>query len=212
LFRVAQFAEAADVSLRIGTAAAFGAALTGWADWSDTKDGPKRVGIVHAALNGLAVTGYLASLALRGGNRRRMGAFVAIGSYMAASASAYLGGELSSGMLLGTKHTFTPKEPPDEFVRVCKESDVPDGGLKRADVSGIAVLLSRSGTVVSAVANACTHRGGPLDEGTREGDCVRCPWHGARFDLRDGSVREGPATFPLAPFEVRILDGHIELR
>ncbi len=212
LFGVADFSQAADVSIAIGTAAGAGAALTGWADWSDTKDAPMRVGIVHAALNGAAFTAYLASLALRAGDRRRMGQVLALGAYALVSAGAYLGGELSTGMQLGVRHTSTPIEPPDDFVAVCGEDELADGALKRVDLGGITVLLSRHGDAVAAVGAVCTHRGAPLEDGTREDGCVRCPWHGARFDLQDGSVREGPATFPLATFETRISGGRIELR
>jgi nitrite reductase/ring-hydroxylating ferredoxin subunit len=37
--------------------------------------------------------------------------------------------------------------------------------------------------------------GGPLAQGSREGDTVTCPWHLSRFDLRTGAVVEGPAVF-----------------
>ena len=37
-----------------------------------------------------------------------------------------------------------------------------------------------------AVDNVCPHRGGPLAEGTIEGDKVVCPWHQWEFDLATG--------------------------
>ncbi|MCZ4316173.1 aromatic ring-hydroxylating dioxygenase subunit alpha [Comamonadaceae bacterium G21597-S1] len=45
------------------------------------------------------------------------------------------------------------------------------------------VLLYRgdSGQVV-ALADRCCHRGAPLHLGRREGDCVRCMYHGLKFD------------------------------
>lgn len=48
----------------------------------------------------------------------------------------------------------------------------------------------------------CPHLGGPLSEGTLEGACVRCPWHGAKFDLASGKVLEGPAKRGLKLYEV----------
>jgi nitrite reductase/ring-hydroxylating ferredoxin subunit len=54
--------------------------------------------------------------------------------------------------------------------------------------------------------------GGPLSEGKLEGDVVQCPWHGSRFNVTDGSVARGPATFPQPCFEVRVRDGKIEVR
>ena len=38
----------------------------------------------------------------------------------------------------------------------------------------------------------CPHRLGPLEDARVEEDgCLRCPWHGYRFDLRTGASREG---------------------
>ena len=42
--------------------------------------------------------------------------------------------------------------------------------------------------------------------------CVVCPWHGGKFDLRDGSVVLGPPTRPAAAFEVREVDGRLQAR
>jgi nitrite reductase/ring-hydroxylating ferredoxin subunit len=41
-----------------------------------------------------------------------------------------------------------------------------------------------------AIGAACTHRGGELFEGDLDGDCIVCPIHGARFDVRTG-IKEG---------------------
>ena len=41
---------------------------------------------------------------------------------------------------------------------------------------------------------------------------VVCACHGSRFDLRDGSVKQGPATAPQPAFETRERDGRIEIR
>jgi nitrite reductase/ring-hydroxylating ferredoxin subunit/uncharacterized membrane protein len=206
------YGDAADIAIAIGSAAAFAAALTGWADWSDTRDDPKRLGIAHAALGGAALSAYLASLAMRAAGSRRAAAWTALAAYGVVSAGAYLGGELSTGMHLGTKHTSPALEPPNDFVAVCPEDDLPEGKMKRVDLAGIPVLIARTFGDVTAVAAVCTHRGGPLDEGTMEGSCVRCPWHGGLFDLRTGIVRDGPPTFPLATFEARVSGGRIELR
>jgi nitrite reductase/ring-hydroxylating ferredoxin subunit len=59
----------------------------------------------------------------------------------------------------------------------------------------------------------CTHRGGPLHAGEIDGTCVICPWHGSKFDVRDGSVVAGPASAPQPVYEVRVrADDHVEVR
>lgn len=47
----------------------------------------------------------------------------------------------------------------------------------------------------------CTHRGGPLSEGTLENAIVTCPWHGSQFDLKSCGVLKGPATRGLKKVE-----------
>ncbi len=44
-------------------------------------------------------------------------------------------------------------------------------------------------------------------QGKRDGFCVVCPSHGARFDLRTGAVLSLPATEDVESFEVVVRDG-----
>src|ERR687897_2938796 len=54
----------------------------------------------------------------------------------------------------------------------------------------------------------CTHQGGPLGEGDLVDDgVVRCPWHGARFDVRTGEVLDGSAARPARTYPVTADDG-----
>ena len=77
---------------------------------------------------------------------------------------------------------------------------------------GVAVVLVKQGHSIHALRETCTHLGGPLSEGTIEGDSIRCPWHGSRFCLKDGHVLDGPAVFPERSFDVRVREGQIEVR
>ena len=52
----------------------------------------------------------------------------------------------------------------------------------------------------------CTHRGGPLNEGTLEGSTVTCPWHGTQYNVCTGAVLRGPATEPVKTYRV-IIEG-----
>ena len=55
----------------------------------------------------------------------------------------------------------------------------------------------------TGIAGRCSHRGGPLDEGTIRNGCVECPWHHSVFRLDDGSVVTGPATAPQPTYDVK---------
>jgi nitrite reductase/ring-hydroxylating ferredoxin subunit len=77
----------------------------------------------------------------------------------------------------------------------------------------VPVLVARAASgKVCAIAATCTHLGGPLDEGERDGDTVVCPWHASRFDLCTGEVLESPAVFSQPRYEAREVDGAISLR
>ena len=58
-------ARAADVLVAAGLAAAVPTAATGLNDWSDTQGADRRIGLVHATANSVALTFYAASLAAR---------------------------------------------------------------------------------------------------------------------------------------------------
>lgn len=185
---------------------------SGITEWSDTRDDARRLGMAHALLNTVGFGCYVASLGLRIRGNRTAARAIAFAGYAVSSFAAYLGGELSFGMRLGTKHTAYPNVPPDAFAPVLPVADLKDKPV-RVEVSGIAMLLSRDNRgQISAVSAICTHRGAALDEGEFADGCVTCPWHHARFVLATGDVVRGPATFPLAHFQTRVSGQMIEVR
>jgi nitrite reductase/ring-hydroxylating ferredoxin subunit/uncharacterized membrane protein len=206
------YRDAADLAIAVGAVGAAGAAITGLADWSDTTDEPQRLGMLHAILNTTALSSYVVSTIARRTGGRRIGIATAFAGYSLMTAAAFLGGELSFGMQLGVKHTAIPVDRPQDFTRVLDESALTENAMHAAAVETIPLLVTRIAGTVRAVQGACTHRGAPLIEGVQEDACVRCPWHGSRFSLEDGSVLEGPATFALATFETQVTDGAVAVR
>jgi 3-phenylpropionate/trans-cinnamate dioxygenase ferredoxin component len=75
-----------------------------------------------------------------------------------------------------------------EFVRVANQAELPANTMKIVVMDGKEILLSNVGGIYHAITNRCTHAGGSLGEGILEGNTVRCPRHGARFDLRTGAA------------------------
>ncbi len=75
------------------------------------------------------------------------------------------------------------------------KSKVPVGsGVIDADLK--AVVTQPTEGDFKAFSNVCTHQGCPVTE--ISGDTIRCPCHGSQFSTKDGSVKRGPATKPLA--------------
>jgi len=69
---------------------------------------------------------------------------------------------------------------------------VEENKLYRVTAAGVPVVLLRQGLQFYAISATCAHAGGPLDEGTLQGDVVECPWHGSRFCMPDGRSAHWP--------------------
>jgi 3-phenylpropionate/trans-cinnamate dioxygenase ferredoxin subunit len=96
-------------------------------------------------------------------------------------------------------------------VRVAAEGEIPEGGVKIVQSGSLFVGVYRIEGRYYAIEDRCSHDDGPLCEGEREGFEVICPRHGARFDLRDGSVLSLPATEDVEAFPVEVRDGEVVL-
>jgi nitrite reductase/ring-hydroxylating ferredoxin subunit len=154
----------------------------------------------------------VASLVARRDGHRGLGRVLSGVAYGGALFSAHLGGHLSFG--LGVRVNRTAFESPrDRYAPVCEEEELNGGKLVGVELEGESVVVSRSESgEVCAIAATCSHLGGPLDEGERDGDTVTCPWHGSRFDLCSGEVRGGPAVYPQPRYETRVRAGKVEIR
>jgi NADPH-dependent 2,4-dienoyl-CoA reductase/sulfur reductase-like enzyme/nitrite reductase/ring-hydroxylating ferredoxin subunit len=91
-------------------------------------------------------------------------------------------------------------------------STVADGAMLLGHAHGESALLARRGDELFAIGNACTHYGGPLNEGLLVDDTVRCPWHHACFSLRTGEALRAPALNPVACWRVEQRDGTVYVR
>ncbi|MGH2928200.1 MAG: Rieske 2Fe-2S domain-containing protein [Solirubrobacteraceae bacterium] len=211
LTRDEALAGAADRALAVGALAALPAAATGLNDLRDLIGQSRQVAMVHALLNVVGLSLSSASLAYRFRGRRNLARGLSATGYLVSSSAAHLGGKLSFGLGIRVNRTIGQMGP-ESFTPVLDESELGSQELRQVDIGGVPVLLARSQSgQVCALANTCTHLGGPLAEGTRDGDTVVCPWHGSRFDLCSGAVVEGPAVFAQPRLEARVRDGKIEV-
>ncbi|XP_030632608.1 apoptosis inducing factor mitochondria associated 4 [Chanos chanos] len=98
----------------------------------------------------------------------------------------------------------------DEITQmVCHVCDLQDGEMKEVEVDQHKMLLVRSNGEFSAVGNLCTHYGAPLIKGALVGDRVRCPFHGACFNVKSGDIEEFPGLDCLPSYKVKVEDGKV---
>lgn len=94
-------------------------------------------------------------------------------------------------------------------VPVAKSSEIVEGRARVFQVEDLRVAICKVGGEVFAVEDVCSHDDGPLGEGRLDGHAIECPRHGARFDIRTGSVLRMPAAFPVRTFPVEERDGQV---
>jgi hypothetical protein len=86
-----------------GLLAAGHTAWTGWAEWSAAGPRDKRVGLVHAVTNAVAIGTFTASYVARRQGRHRTGASLALVGSAVSGAGAYLGGHLAVARKVGSR-------------------------------------------------------------------------------------------------------------
>ncbi len=80
--------------------------------------------------------------------------------------------------------------------RVASRADLMPNTMIRVEVEGKELLVANVDGAFYAVDGRCSHMGGQLWKGRLDGYTVRCPRHGAQYDLRSGEV-VGQVRIPL---------------
>lgn len=84
--------------------------------------------------------------------------------------------------------------------------------MKLLHIGDRRLVLARTERGYVAFDDRCTHKGGPLSDGTLACGRVQCPWHGSQFDVHTGAVQHGPAEAHIGTYDVSTRDGRLLLR
>jgi nitrite reductase/ring-hydroxylating ferredoxin subunit len=103
-------------------------------------------------------------------------------------------------------------------------AEVPPGERKIVEVEGRSIGVFNVHGTFYALRNTCPHQGGPLCRGSikgmtmpsapgeyvwaREGEILRCPWHGWEFDLTTGRAICEPHRTRVRTYEVTVEAGN----
>lgn len=92
---------------------------------------------------------------------------------------------------------------------VCQESEIPDNGMKVCDLGsdGGKVLVVKQGGSLHAIGHKCSHYGASLVNGALGDGRVRCPWHGACFNLKTGDIEDFPGLDSIPCYSVEVVEG-----
>jgi nitrite reductase/ring-hydroxylating ferredoxin subunit/uncharacterized membrane protein len=211
------YRHGATALLTVGTLGALPAAVTGLVDWTTLSATQRRVGLVHATANTVALGLFTASIAARLGGRPARGRLLSLAGLGIAAASAFVGGHLSFAQAAGVNYGAAALSlAPTDWRDIGALEEFADGSTTTRTVDQVPVLVYRAGQRLTVLIGRCAHFGGPLYEGpTKEVDgelCVECPWHGSRFRLADGVAVQGPTAADQPTLDARIRNGRVEVR
>jgi len=204
--------RAATTLVGVGVASGVPSAVAGLNDWAVLSREERRVGLVHATGNTIALLLYSMSLSARLRGDHARGRLLAWLGLSAASASAYIGGHLAYHQ--GAQ--VNPSGPemrriPEGWHPVAEVARLPQGAMVGSRIGDVPILVYRDNENVSVLLDRCGHQTGPLSEGrvvTVDGHaCVQCPWHGSVFRLDDGGIVHGPAGTDQPTLRTRVIDG-----
>ncbi|GIJ29527.1 hypothetical protein Vqi01_46890 [Micromonospora qiuiae] len=209
--------RAATTLTAVGTLSALPAAVAGLNDWAALARDQRRIGLVHAASNTVALALYGGSLAARFTGRHNLGRTLGWLGLSSASAGAYIGGHLAYkqgaqvNVSVADLHLIS-----DGWHSVAELTELPQRELVTRKVDDVSVIVYRHGDEVTVMLERCPHQSGPLGEGeVREIDghtCVVCPWHGSTFRLNGGEVVHGPSPNDQQILPTRVVKGVLEAR
>jgi nitrite reductase/ring-hydroxylating ferredoxin subunit/uncharacterized membrane protein len=213
----------------LGLGSAVAAAMPGLIDYAfavPPKSSARTRATYHMLVNLTAVGLFAAARAGRGGADARPPLW-AIGSEVAGAgflaAGGWLGGTLVYRNQIAVDHryadagkwrvqTLTPEQLDGGEIEVGASDDLGPDQMKLLRAGSQRIVIARTDSGFVAFDDRCTHRGGPLSDGVLACGTVQCPWHGSQFDVKTGANRRGPATEPIATYQVAERDGRLWLR
>lgn len=96
---------------------------------------------------------------------------------------------------------------------MCDENDVGENEMKQYDIDEDSkVLLVKQNGVLSAIGTKCSHYGALLTTGALSEGRIRCPWHGACFNIRTGDIEDFPGQDSIPCYKVNIEQGKVRVR
>lgn len=101
------------------------------------------------------------------------------------------------------------------FEKTLRVDDIKDNEMREVVVDAASltrVLLVKQHGRISAIGAKCPHYGAPLIDGVLGDGRIRCPWHGACFNIESGDIEDFPGVNGLSHHECRVEHGTATIR
>lgn len=95
---------------------------------------------------------------------------------------------------------------------MCNEDDIGENEMKNFDLGGSKVLVVKQKGKISAIGTKCSHYGALLSTGALGDGRIRCPWHGACFNIATGDIEDFPGQDSIPCYQVKIEQGQVKVR
>ena len=96
-----------------------------------------------------------------------------------------------------------------EFHKLGTVDEVGPGEIKQYLAEDRFVALCNVDGEFHAFEDVCTHQFAHLSEGGFKDSEVKCPLHGAKFDVKTGAAKSLPAVKPVPKHEVKVESGNV---
>jgi nitrite reductase/ring-hydroxylating ferredoxin subunit/uncharacterized membrane protein len=201
-----------------GIATGLAAAVPGLIDYTHTvppQSSASTRAAKHAIINSSALMLFAAAwVAGRDSRRQALPLALQAAGTAAISAGAWLGGTLVYRNQVGVDHRYAGagrwnEQTADAAGVVTLPEALKTNQMALVHASGRRVAIARTEDGYAAFDDRCTHKGGPLSDGTLICGTVQCPWHGSQFDVHTGAVTCGPAQAPVRTYELQKADGRL---
>ena len=98
------------------------------------------------------------------------------------------------------------------WVTVAQLADVGEGEVLGVEIGDTSIALYNVDGEICATDNICTHAFALLSDGWLDGDCIECPLHAGRFNVRTGKALGPPVDEDIKVYPVRVVGNDVQVK
>jgi nitrite reductase/ring-hydroxylating ferredoxin subunit len=100
----------------------------------------------------------------------------------------------------------------ENWITVAKQADVKPNDMLGVTLGERELALYNLDGTIYATDNLCTHAYAMLSQGWLDGDCIECPLHGGRFEIKTGKGLGPPINDDLKTYPARVVGEDVQVK